>query len=626
MKTFIAILLSLVVLLSLCAPALAVGAPEEDSLSALLDSLSNREELRDEDVNAFLDALGGLLDEAPGAEAAKPAEAAHSITCESYPLYMAETKQTSEEGAKLYFLDGVMDLPYMEISDWLKHLSGFYSSPDNAISFDMNAAGPTVTFTRHNKNPEAEDNDAYVTFDFDKNFIEFSDYNLFTLRVQSTTPLDTVTMPIFNNRGEPMLLKKVDTGSFYRYGDALKFDLAAYHIDLIRQDGLYLVPLATLSDIFMSNTLKGNFFFNGKTLIVANDTRDCRELYYDVPTGERSPELAEYGYNELCMMLDHFYGLKEIHDIDSFDRLFENVGFASLLKGSEVAQADAAIYRMITDFLDDGHTTWYAYSYLTGEIDYTASGMSRNRILEHINRQKDARSAFYPDGVPGYEEVGNTAYITFDGFHCEYSDDPDNYYTIEDKETLPAEDVIGLIIRAHAMITRENSPIENVVLDLSCNTGGMDDVAAYVTAWFLGECSISNVDNMTGAMSTTVYRADTNLDRVFDEKDNLGGRRLFCLESPCSFSNGNFVPCAFKESGRVTLLGRTSGGGSCNVLNVNSAWGTSFRISSNTRVSFLKNGSFYDVDRGAEPDFVIPTPEQYYNRAALTDYINTLLW
>jgi hypothetical protein len=131
---------------------------------------------------------------------------------------------------------------------------------------------------------------------------------------------------------------------------------------------------------------------------------------------------------------------------------------------------------------------------------------------------------------------------------------------------------------------------------------------------------------MTGAMSTTVYRADTNLDRVFDEKDNLGGKRLFCLEAPCSFSNGNFVPCALKESGKVTLLGRTSAGGSCNVLNANSAWGTSFQISANTRVSFLKNGSFYDVDRGAEPDFVIPTPEQYYDRAALTDYINSLIW
>ena len=75
---------------------------------------------------------------------------------------------------------------------------------------------------------------------------------------------------------------------------------------------------------------------------------------------------------------------------------------------------------------------------------------------------------------------------------------------------------------------------------------------------------------------------------------------------------------------KVTLLGRTSGGGSCSVLFSSSAWGTSFQISSNQRMSFLKNGSFYDVDRGAEPDYVLTSPESYYDRAALTDYINSL--
>ena len=60
------------------------------------------------------------------------------------------------------------------------------------------------------------------------------------------------------------------------------------------------------------------------------------------------------------------------------------------------------------------------------------------------------------------------------------------------------------------------------------------------------------------------------------------------------------------------------------MLNANSPWGTSFQISANTRVSFLKNGSFYDVDRGAQPDVVISTPEKYYDRAALTDFINSI--
>ena len=60
------------------------------------------------------------------------------------------------------------------------------------------------------------------------------------------------------------------------------------------------------------------------------------------------------------------------------------------------------------------------------------------------------------------------------------------------------------------------------------------------------------------------------------------------------------------------------------VLNTSTAWGTSFQISSPKRISFLKNGSFYDVDRGAEPDYVLTSPEKFYDRAALTDYINDI--
>ena len=39
----------------------------------------------------------------------------------------------------------------------------------------------------------------------------------------------------------------------------------------------------------------------------------------------------------------------------------------------------------------------------------------------------------------------------------------------------------------------------------------------------------------------------------------------------------------------------------------------------------MKNGSFYDIDQGVEPDFIIPTPEQFYNREKITEYINELL-
>jgi hypothetical protein len=294
-----------------------------------------------------------------------------------------------------------------------------------------------------------------------------------------------------------------------------------------------------------------------------------------------------------------------------------------MLQAPDPKNADIAIYRTITDYLDDGHSQFVAYSYLTGKDDYKApKGASEYRWNDHHDRYTKAREKFYPDGIPGYEEVGNTAYITFDQFYME-SVDGDEYYKTDPKD-FSDQDTIGLIMKAHSMITRENSPIENVVIDLSCNLGGMADTAVFTLGWFLGEASIGMKNTMTGAMCSSTYRCDVNRDRKFDEKDELGDRRLFCLTSPVSFSCGNLVPCIFKESNKVTLLGRTSGGGSCVVEPASSAWGTSFQLSGIKRLSFVMNGAFYDIDRGADPDYVISTPEQYYDRKALTEYINSI--
>ena len=548
--------------------------------------------------------------------------AAHEIANKEFTFYF-DSDDTGMK-VKLYFVDGVNDLPYMEANEFCEMFGNFCSVQRKQVSFSLKAEGPVTTWTRNTTDPEARDNGATMIIDFDKDIIDFVDYNSFCYRKNAVSLVDMVTLDTFNAAGEPVLLEKVNTGAFMRYGKELVLNLKEYGIDLIMQDGLYLIPLQTLSDFLMPNTDLGGFYFNGQSLILSSDVTLCSDLYYSVPTGERSEALTEYGYNELCLMLDNFYGLKDAHQIESFAQLFHDTGMESALKDRNTKVADAAIYRLISDFISDGHTKWHAFSYLAGPDEITANDITRAKIFEHRDRQKEARAKVYPDGIPGYEEVGNTAYITFDNFYDTAGMDPDEYYDAEKRNALPDSDIFALIIRAHEQINRENSPIENVVLDLSANTGGKDNVAAFVISWFLGEAVVSTQDTMTGAMCTTVYRADVNLDRKFDEKDTVADKNLICLISPCSFSNGNFVPCMFKESGKVTLLGRTSAGGSCSVLNASTAWGTSFQISCPMRVSFLKNGSFYDLDRGADPDVVLASPAKYYDRQALTDFINSL--
>lgn len=84
------------------------------------------------------------------------------------------------------------------------------------------------------------------------------------------------------------------------------------------------------------------------------------------------------------------------------------------------------------------------------------------------------------------------------------------------------------------------------------------------------------------------------------------------------------MPAALKSSNMVTLLGRQSGGGTCAVQPLATADGSIWQISGRIQMSTVINGSLYDVDQGIAPDYVIDKVENYYNREALTQYINDL--
>ena len=322
------------------------------------------------------------------------------------------------------------------------------------------------------------------------------------------------------------------------------------------------------------------------------------------------------------MEMDNLYGAKESHRIDDFNSYFSQTGLLLDLLSTNVVDADNAVFRLSTKWLDDGHSKTISRSFRTETAQeetaetfgYSASAL--DDLVEELGWLRDE----YPEAKLPYYEVGNTAYVFFDSFDVDMTRD---YYALAEAGELP-DDTIGLIFNAHKQITRENSPIENVVLDLSTNGGGAAIAAAYVICWFLGDAQLSVRNTFTGAESTTVYRADVNLDRKFDDADTISDLNLYCLDSSFTFSSGNLVPWAFKSDGWVTILGKVSGGGSCAVQPMTTAWGTSFRISGPQQISFVKNGAYYDVDKGVEPDYIIKDYRHFYEREALTEFINGL--
>ena len=561
-----------------------------------------------------------------------PTASAEADTLEerTYPCYIGSLDNSVD--ATLAFLNGVDDLPYIDMETWGSILYVVCAYALGKEDFDLiyEMDGSTLVLTRENGYD--------MTIDANEDTISFTDYNRFlSFDSEDSMLIEILSSSGYNENGESSLFQRNRKASFDRYGDAKTIYLADYGIDAFIVEDEFYLPLQTLNDIIFSPALSVSILFNGEGLYVANGDsfegdgeygrNDYGVSYHSVEPHAISEELASFNYRELCLAFDTVYGLKEPHDIKNFSQTFWEIGFDEPLSSTNTADSDLAIHQFLNYYLDDQHSTYTSISPYS-EIDSLdahaeiVSGTATHIMDKHMERYADAREKVMGENIMPYQEVGNTAYIMFDGFEMNF--DPEDYYAFGLDDDAPMPDTIGLVIYAHHQITRENSPIENVVIDLSNNTGGVADAAVFVLSWVLGESTISLKDSFTGAMSNGVYRADVNLDREFDAKDTLEDKNVFCLISPVSFSCGNLVPAALKASQVVTLLGTKSGGGSCVVQPMSSATGSLFNISGQRRLSFLKNGSFYDIDEGVDPDFAIMDIFHYYDREALTEYINNL--
>lgn len=558
----------------------------------------------------------------------------HQIVERTYTFYDGAIDDTLDQPFPLYFMDGVDDLPYVELESWMELLiflnREWLSDPNYDLMF--NAEGTDAAYVR--------ENEYHMQLDYAEKTVTFDDYNGFVHNSANNSLLDLLSASGFSEAGESELFHRNLDASYDRYGDEVKIDLASYKIPMIMQDGKYYMPLQTMNDLLISPVIRGTILFNGECLMLINRTllgtvsgglTELGELYYKAAPAERSPELAEYGYWELCFVLDNLYGLKGPHEIEYFDQFFWQMGFDEDFRKATAEEADELLYKVIDFYLDDLHSEFIDYSYRVGpkEVSWT-TGPATRKLDEFVELYGNAREPFYDEGYFEevkydpyvYSETGNTAYLTFDKFTCTNAA---AYYEAEDLDSVPW-DTIGLIIYAHQAIYRQDSPIENVVIDLSNNTGGQVDAAIFLMSWLLGDAPFSVKDTFTGALSTATYRADVNLDRKFNSGDVLDDKNVYVLISPVSFSCGNLVPAALKASDKVTIMGRTSGGGSCIVQPLSTAWGTFFQISGPSRMSFLKNGSFYDIDTGVTPDITITQPRRFYDHEALTDFINNQVY
>ena len=561
-----------------------------------------------------------------------------TMTSAEVPVYYYGNHGEETGEIRVYYRNGNTQIPYFDQDTVVEVMNKIYrdgygdydKDPNYNLSYE--AYDDILSYQR--------ENGYSMEIDYAADTISFFDFDMFVSHSYDATVIELAHFGDTDEDENASYLQRCTDRAYSRYGDELELDLSAYSIDLIREGDTYYLQAQTMADILIGETYTV-YIYNGEACFFVNyenylnDLKDIDNgysaIFYDVEAQSRSEELIEYTYNELCLNLDMNYGFKDSRSITSFNDYFEEIAYGganlkTLLLSDDPEDMDKAIYVLTRCSFDDLHSNYRAVSPYTGadkleEVRASGDGTSWYEFGRNYYKFKNARAEAFPDGVPGYQEVGNTAYITYDNF-IPASDD--RYYSAPPTDDT-SEDNIGLIIYAASQIKRENSPIENVVIDLSCNTGGAENAVAYDTAWFLGKANIYLQSSLTGAEAVNVYQCDTNLDHEFTDEDTVSDLNLYCLISPVSFSCGNLMPCMLKATGgRVTLVGQTTGGGSCAVHPFTTASGTFAQCSGYKHISTMKNGSFYDADRGVEPDVVLTRVESFYDRQALTDLLNSL--
>ena len=601
--------------------------------------------------------------------------AAYTIEKKNFPFVYCFDKETQNSEINLYFINGG-DVPYIALSEFLPILAEMYNTryeceEDARVTFDLQVTGQSdgssvFIVTR-------PDNKSACIFQPSEDTIRFTSYDSFIGKPGSSA---LVTAEYLPDLKQTMVLSDAILENFYamregkqpekmempaaaedpaadhalfvlsntiynRRGNVLTLRPGDYQIDLAAQEEECYIPLQTMSDVFFSYFYI-TFVFNGEKVIGDVSGGELTPQAGEAAWEDMSEGFAMFNFRELCFFLDAFYGLKAEHDIDSFSDFFAlDAGLLPQLTGTDALAFDYAMTRVMSLFLDDGHSAVTSYSWRSGigtgmgaaflamGANYGYSGQGKTEIQTAMTA---ARKAAYPEGVPGYEEIGDTAFITFDSFTTARSFE--EYYELEDPDN--PQDTIELLMYANRQIRREGSPVKNIVMDLSMNGGGTVSAAIAAVCWYTGEARFALRNTMTGAQTISCYRTDLNVNGAalsnpdnpsmnYDPGDTVAGQyNLYCIISPLSFSCGNLLPAFFEQSGKVTLIGQRSGGGSNAVLPASTASGLIYQISGPLQLSTYKNGSFYGIDQGIEPHVRLNHYDSYYNREALVEMIHGL--
>ncbi len=539
-------------------------------------------------------------------------------TVKSLPLYdyndMYELKNNTLD---TYYL-GDSDVPYVSVSGYIKSMDGSLESSN--FSYSAN-----TLFQEYVVKSKLKSNTFSIVFDYKNDKI----LTTYTYGFQNTADISS-TIDFSANY-------TASTDDIYT-GKTITFDLAKYGMDMRYINGNCLIPFQVMDALFghqnyLSTYYTGKSYYNTYfSVAYSNNSQDIfNKLVADSSNDLNSQSLRNFNYNYLCFYFDYFYGLKDFKNIDSF---------ADYLKGDietnlKSTNPDTYMkgYVGMVQKLNELHTSIHNYSqtasntrYSLYEGEFEASNFKKMKEVSTELKDK-AKEHFGEDLENKIEIEGNTCFIFFRNFNVALKKEimDANGNILEDAYK---KDSYYLFLKAFETIEASETPIKNIVVDLSINGGG--HVAAlyrclgFITRSFL----VSERDSLSKIAYTQKFYVDTNNDGKYDEKDSYTGYNWYILTSFNSYSSANMFTYAAKDnSSNVKIIGGQAGGGACSILPFIGIDGTSLQISgTNQNVFLTRNGTSYSyevLENGPQVDYEL-SYDKYYDRAYLNTYLNTL--
>lgn len=464
---------------------------------------------------------------------------------------------------ELHF-EGDLDFPYVDIKKFVDTLKGAVESDD--FSYVKEGDKFTVTFTY----VDEDDGKTYIynnTYDFTKNTLSIDTFDFF-----GSVSSETVTE----------FGKGLDVAEYKETpSKTIVIPLGEYGFDIVQKGELNLIPFHLANQLYSGQMF--NAYYNGDAVYGFDYWTKDQDLNLMRASSKGTATLSEglkfKTYKHLGLVMDYFYGLKDLNNVSSYFNQLTNFD-VGLLQGS-----DANHYSEVKRFvfsLGDLHSSFDLVGHYEPSLTIPLT------ISDFKGRAATFINAYYSPRVQDYCEVagrnayrlidnGKTALITFNGFSAD-----------NDEKTGTVETIGPLIIKA-----KEVDNVDNIVLNLACNTGGnvgaLIRMLGYLTDELIPLHYINPTDGKTGSYSYSneIKKVDVN---------------WYILSSTVSFSAANMMISVAKENKFAKIIGTPSSGGASSVAPTILPSGAIITISS---LSMSANKNYQSIELGITPDYLM---------------------